>query len=100
MSLLNKAISNYNNSNEKLFISANIILIYGEFERAIDDSNNYLLAFPDDPDAINNRGLSKILLPKDQEGYRDLEFSFEYGNYPERKSLFNAFCNSNHQQML
>jgi len=79
-------------SEESLFLEANIDFIYGEYEKAIEGFENYLVIHADDSSALFNLGLSKILLRRTDEGCSHIEESLLYEEKEKHQNLYNLFC--------
>ena len=90
---LNRAVEEIDNDMESTFLEANLNFIYGEYEKAIDGYNSYLLTNQKDPSAIFNRGLSQILLRRTQDGCSDLKQSIELDLNKNHENLLRLFCN-------
>ncbi len=77
---------------ENLFLEANLNFTFGEFTQAIDNYSRFLSFYPDDPDALYNRGISRILMRQNMWGCADIEESLRFQSDEERARLFGCFC--------
>ena len=91
MSYLTKALD-LTNEEEKIYFEANLQFLYGEFDESLKLYESYLLSNSNDPDAIYNSGLTKILLKRVDEGCSDIEQSLKLLSNDSRQELYNMFC--------
>lgn len=89
---LNQAIKQGEDRIENTFLRANLHFVYGNYEMAIKDYDEYLNVYPNDADALYNLGLSKILVRRPIDGCVDLERSLQIVNDEERDRLHFLFC--------
>ena len=92
MKYFKQAISETKNESEREFQQANLNFIYGEFNLAIDGYERYLRSYPNDPSAIFNLGLSKLLLRQTDEGCEDLMLSISLDDNEKYQNIHELFC--------
>lgn len=80
------------NELEASFLESNLNFIYGEYEKAISGYNDYLNIYPEDSDALFNRGLSKILLLNNSEGCKDISQSLDLDDPENHRKIYHQFC--------
>lgn len=93
MIYLTKAID-ITNEDQKIYFEANLQFVYGEYDESLKLYESYLLKNPNDPDAIYNSGLTKILLNHHAEGCLDIEESLGLKQNNKRQNLYNLFCDN------
>jgi|GEM_PF-718718 len=89
---LNEAIIKNPDIVENNFLKANLHFIYGDFESAINEYDDFLAKYPDDSDARFNLGLSKVLLRNYEGGCLEITNSLEIEDSKKRRNLYNMFC--------
>lgn len=89
---LQKALANSDSEAEKLFLYSNLYFIYAEYEQAISGYTDYLNLYGFDSSALFNRGLSKILIRKSEEGCQDLRESIQVEPDADHQRIYQLFC--------
>ena len=87
---LNQAMTS--ETEENIFLEANIDFIYGEYEKAIEGFEKFITIHEDNSSAHFNLGLSKILLRKPAEGCLDIEQSLLLNPSEKHQDLYDLFC--------
>lgn len=95
LNLLDEALILDSKRAENHFLRGNLNFVYAEYQLAIDDYTDFLVEYPNDGDALYNRGLSKLLIRKNTDGCKDISESLKLENNANRKHLYNSFCNQN-----
>jgi tetratricopeptide (TPR) repeat protein len=89
---INQSINNNPDIFENYFIRGGIYFIYGEYDNAIEDFDLYLEIFPDDAEAMFNRGVAKILNQDTADGCEELRESLRLGYEGSNSDLLLFMC--------